>query len=432
MSDFLRITKNLLVEMYQRNTRREKIRKIRESVEQRRILPENLIVKRDTANNRLVIQSDRETSGARAKETIPLAKDFRKIGLDFDRSIGMWVGDIDKFDAVKTMVTQYNAKSRSSNPAAKALETLEDLEDFIQDAPVPTTDKTTILDKLDAYIDELANATDQAAMDQAITKYLDFYKKFYKYSWTNSWLIFLQRPDAKQVAGFKKWKEMHRVVKAGKGKAIWIIAPIFDKGKGKTEDSDDFSDVDDAIKSKSKIRGFRPVAVYDISDTVATSPKGEIPDEPKWFSDNTPNEVAAQLTERLKEFAQLNNITITKEASRGGEKGFSAGGHINLSSDVQGVGEASTLVHEIAHELLHWKKSSIFHIDDEESNTRAMKELQAESVAYAVMKYYEFDVKHQPTYLALWKANKDLIKKNLNIITKCARYIIDGVDSLKS
>ena len=431
MSDFLRITRKLLAEMHQRQTRREKLRNIRTTVEQGRLLPENLIVKRDTANNRLVVQSDKDTPNARAKETIALSKEFRKIGLDFDRSLGMWVGDINKFDVIKQFITQHNAKTPSADPTAKALDTLEDLEDFIQDADVPSTDKTTILDKLDAYIDELANATDQAAMDQAITKYLDFYKKFYKYSWTNSWLIFLQRPDAKQVAGFNKWKTMHRVVKKG-AKAIWIIAPIVTKAKGKDATSDDYSDVDDAIKNKTQIRGFRPVPVFDIADTEATSAKGEIPDEPKWFSDNTPDEVAAQLTERLKEFAQLNNITITKEASRGGEKGFSAGGHINLSSDVQGVGEASTLVHEIAHELLHWKKSSIFHIDDEESNTRAMKELQAESVAYAVMKYYEFDVKHQPTYLALWKANKDLIKKNLNIITKCARYIIDGVDSLKS
>jgi hypothetical protein len=124
-------------------------------------------------------------------------------------------------------------------------------------------------------------------------------------------------------------------------------------------------------------------------------------------------------------------IKLTKETAKGGEKGYSAGGHINLSSDIEGVGEASTLVHELAHELLHWKEKSPFYIQDPEYNTRQMKELQAESVSYVILKHYDLPVAHHPTYLVLWKANKEKIMKNFDIIQKCAKFIIGKIDNIE-
>ena len=111
-------------------------------------------------------------------------------------------------------------------------------------------------------------------------------------------------------------------------------------------------------------------------------------------------------------------IRLTKNAAEGGEKGYSAGDHINLSSDISGVGEASTLVHELAHELLHWKHKSPFYTEDAAANTREMKELQAESVSYLVMKHYELPVTQHPTYLALWKANAEKIKAKTGQVPK--------------
>ena len=126
-------------------------------------------------------------------------------------------------------------------------------------------------------------------------------------------------------------------------------------------------------------------------------------------------------------------INVTNDDARGGEKGFSANKHINLSSDITGVGKASTMIHEIAHELMHWKTSSPFYIDAEnemDKNPKAMRELQAESVSYIVLKHYELPVEHHPTYLALWGANKEKIKKNLDLIQKVAAYIIEKIDEI--
>jgi len=170
--------------------------------------------------------------------------------------------------------------------------------------------------------------------------------------------------------------------------------------------------------------------VYDISDTYPLNDEGKIPETPKWYADNEPSDVADELTERLSKFAETIGIKLTKSDAKGGEKGYSAGEHINLSSDISGVGQASTLAHELAHELLHWKTKSPFYIDDETVNTREMKELQAESVSYAIMKYYDLPVTQHPTYLVLWKANKEKIMKNLNIIVKCSKYIIDGIEAI--
>ena len=126
-------------------------------------------------------------------------------------------------------------------------------------------------------------------------------------------------------------------------------------------------------------------------------------------------------------------IDVTNDEARGSEKGFSANKHINLSSDITGVAKASTMIHEIAHELMHWKKSSPFYVDAEnqmDKNPKAMRELQAESVSYIVLKHYELPVEHHPTYLALWGANKEKIKKNLDVIQKVAAYLIEKIDEI--
>ena len=99
-----------------------------------------------------------------------------------------------------------------------------------------------------------------------------------------------------------------------------------------------------------------------------------------------------------------------------------------MTSSIPGAGELSTLIHEFAHELLHWKKTSLFYQGDEVKFDSAMKELQAESVAYIVMKHYGLTVQHQPTYLALWKANKEKILANIRVISEVAKFIIDEIE----
>jgi hypothetical protein len=386
-------------------------------------LKEDIFLKKDDTNKKIVIFSDKEDKRDRVKETIGLSKEFRKLGFDWKPDLGHWVGDYDKLEAVNVLI-------KGHNKLRKIIDDLEMLENFVEETDVEQSKKNLIMDKLDMYINDLANATDQAAMDAAIRNYLTFYSRFHNYSLTNSFLIYLQKKDAKKVAGYNTWKKNNRGVKKG-ATAIWIWFPMQVKSDAEVDTTGvDFSQVDDAVKKGQTVTRFSMGKVYDISDTYPLNEKGEVPETPKWYADNDKNEVADELVIKLKQFAESLNIKVTKDTAKGGEKGFSAGEHINLSSDIEGVAVASVLVHELAHELLHWKTKSPFYIDDPAAQTAEMRELQAESVSYAVMKYFELPVTQHPTYLALWKANKEKIMVNLNVIVKCSKFIIDGVESM--
>lgn len=386
-------------------------------------MKEDIFLKKNDKDKKIIVFSDKEEKRDRTKETIGLSKEFRKLGLDWKPDLGHWVGDYSKLESVNQLI-------KGHNKVRKIIDDLEMLETFIEETDVEQSKKNLIMDKLDMYINDLANATDQAAMDAAIRNYLTFYSRFHNYSLTNSFLIYLQKKDAKKVAGYNTWKKNNRGVKKG-ATAIWIWFPMQVKVDAEVDTAGvDFSEVDDAVKKGGTVTRFSMGKVYDISDTYALNDEGNVPETPKWYAENEKSDVADQLVERLKQFAQSLNIRVTKDDAKGGEKGFSAGEHINLSSDVEGVAEASVLVHELAHELLHWKTKSPFYVDDPAAQTAEMRELQAESVSYAVMKYFELPVTQHPTYLALWKANKEKIMVNLNVIVKCSKYIIDGVESM--
>lgn len=392
----------------------------------KRNLFEDLFLKKDSNQKKLYIFTDKTNPNEAFRETSGLSKEFKKLGFNWDAKTKHWFGDFSKFTEVNNLIKNYN-KIR------KVVDNLETLEEFVADSNIEPSQKDLLMNKLEQYINDLANATDQAAMDASIRNYLSFYSKFHNYSLVNSWLIFLQRKDATKVASFNTWKKKNRRVKEG-SKGIAIFVPMIMKGELSSGDKKiDFTDLDKLLKDaeqKETVK-FKIGYVFDISDTEAINEKGEVPDVPKWWAENTPSDVANELIERLSKFAELHKIKLTKEDAKGGEKGYSAGEHINLSSSISGVGELSTLVHEVAHEFLHWKTKSPFYIDEPEFNTRAMKELQAESVSYVVLKNYDIPVSQHPTYLALWGANKDKIKKNMDIIIKCAKYIIHGIDSFK-
>ena len=297
------------------------------------------------------------------------------------------------------------------------------------------SDKKNILKaRLASFIEELANATDETVLSEKIRKYLDFFSKFYNYSYHNRIMIYIQRPDATRVASYRKWKEKNRQVKKG-ANGISIFVPII-KNKEMTREDDDnmvdnieFADGDEQNKEiKKSLVGYRIGVVFDISDTEATSPEGEIPDEPQWWGENTPSETADELFGYISEMAKDMGIKVTTEQAMRGERGYAAGDHINISSGVEGVGRLSTMIHEISHELMHFRENSIFYQGEKLDLTKELKELQAESVSYVVLKHYDLPAMHHPTYLALWRANKDVIEANLEVISKVSQFIITKLD----
>lgn len=369
---------------------------------------EALKLQHDKKNNKLIVISDLEGKAA-SQETFSNKNVLKQKGFVWNGN--NWAIAADKLDVAKETLSLINK-------AEYIINTLEDVEDAIETSGADN--KSLLKSKLDQYIADLANATDEAALSAEIRRYLTFFSKFHDYSFFNRILIFIQRPDATRVASYKKWQDKFRQVKKG-AKGITVLAPIISKAKTDSGEKDD-------VDYKQDVKGFRAVNVFDISDTEPIDVRGEVPKEPQWWGDNTPSETADELFKYASEVASTMGIKVTQSDAKGGEKGFAAGDHINISSDVSGAGRLSTMIHEIAHELMHFKSKSIFYQDEEVRSSSALKELQAESVSYVVLKHYGLPVSHHTTYLALWKANKEKIQSNLEVISKVSQFIIDKID----
>jgi hypothetical protein len=124
-------------------------------------------------------------------------------------------------------------------------------------------DREEALRVSDEALQSLSAALKEGKSEQ-LTKYLDTMARFHQYSFSNCMLIFAQKPDASNVAGFGKWKEFNRFVRKGE-KGIAILAPLVRKKKDESG-----SDATDSSKSSSDEKvlfGFRIVYVFDISQT---------------------------------------------------------------------------------------------------------------------------------------------------------------------
>ena len=397
---------------------------INENVFFQRGINEALKLQIDREKDELVVVSDLEGKLA-SRETFHNKAILKEKGFKWNGT--HWTIPSDQLELAKSTISLVNR-------AEYLIDTLEQLEEIIKGSEL---DKNALLkSKLDSYIEDLANATDEKALSEEIRKYLDFFSKFYNYSFFNRIMIYIQRPDATRVASYKKWQEKKRQVKKG-ALGISIFVPIIKKtdatkdvGEIETKREDLPIELGDKPSEEMRdfLAGFKIGTVFDISDTEAISPEGEIPDVPEWWGENTPSETADELFGYISNVASDLGIKLTLEDSKSGEKGYAAGDHINISSDVAGVGRLSVMIHEIAHELMHFKKSSIFYQGDEIRASKELKELQAESVSYVVLRHYDLPAKHHTTYLALWKANKDEIRNNLESISRVAQFIIEKVD----
>jgi hypothetical protein len=373
----------------------------------RSVIEEAIVLKR-YGDNEIIAVSNLEDPKEQGKETFKNKDRLKNAGFRWDSNVGAW-----KISASELGRAQDVA--RSLNKEHPIIQKFEELEEFVA-GDGRLSKKEELSNKIDKYIDNLMTDVEDVKNSEEFRKFLDFNSKFHKYSIYNTMLIWLQKRDATRVAGFKKWKELHRKVKKG-ATAIFIYAPASKKIQEK--------DLEGAVKEK-RYTFFIPVSVFDISDTEAIDERGNVP-ELDWRGDSSPDEVSDKLTKYALEMAEILGVEVTRDDAIGGEGGYSVGGRINITKGNEGFSAARVLIHEIAHELLHQKEKSVFAINEPDSK---VKELQADSVAYIVLKHYDLPVKNMANYLAGWKANKEKIKENLSILKKTADFIITELDKI--
>lgn len=249
--------------------------------------------------------------------------------------------------------------------------------------------------KIQGYLETLALETDEARKSEEMQRYLDFVARFHQYSPSNIFLIMLSKPDATMVAGFQAWKKMGRYVMKGE-KGIPIFAPMIHK-----EDPDSDS-------SPKVLSGFRIVYVFDVSQTDGDP----LPTVPDWKSP----EKNAELTEKLIRFAESKGIKVTIKDLPGETQGVSRGGAIEISPNAG----TKTLIHEIAHELMH-------RIDGV-TKRKEIIEWEAESVAYIVAKYFDVHLLNSSNYLILHGFDHEIFLNSWGGVCTIANQIIQQVD----
>lgn len=243
--------------------------------------------------------------------------------------------------------------------------------------------------------------------------YLDFMGKFYDYSVNNIILILMQKPDASLVAGYQSWKnKFNRQVKKGE-KGITIIAPCPHKYKKEVEDENG-----NVTEKEINFTTYRACTVFDISQTDGE----EVPKLITELSGNVENFV--EIVEKLKELAP---VPVGFEDIKSGAKGYFS--HAEKRIAVQeGMSEqqtVKTLVHEIAHSILHDNENG-----EEKDADRQTKEVQAESVAYSVCKYLGLDTSdYSFGYIAGWAKDREVkaLNASMEVIRKTSKAIIEGL-----
>lgn len=380
---------------------------------------EALILKR--SGDDILAVSDLESRQLQSSETFRHKNELKKNGFTWDDKLNSWKIPGTELKAAQRLLAKINKK-----PLEVIINTIDELPEFILNTD-NLSRKQELATQIEGFIGDLSKEVSEAAMSEKIMQYLAFQRKFKTYSISNTILIYIQKRDATKVAGFHAWKvKFNRRVKKG-AKAITIFAPF----KRKSDDVIAAEELDDkhldAEVRRQHASHFVPVSVFDISDTEAIDASGEVPESPEWHDKDTPNVIADKITMAAEQLSTEMGINLTQKDSDRGEMGYSAGDHINITSNVAGVNKASTLLHEIAHELMHHEGKSVFYI---EGQTRKQEELQAESVSYVVIRHYGLPAKHQSIYITLYRNDANAIQKNLGIIGKVSNFIIDKLDDI--
>ena len=288
-------------------------------------------------------------------------------------------------------------------------------------------------DKLKEITDRLEQGIMELFDSDRYKEYLRVMSKFHNYSFNNTLLIAMQKPDASLVAGFQSWKNNFKrnVVKGEKG--IKILAPSPFKIKQEMEKIDPTTQKPvigadgKPVKEEKEITipAFKVVSVFDVSQTEGK----ELPD------------IAVDMltgdVERFKDvFAALEKtspVPIGFEKIAGNSHGYYHLEEKRIAID-EGMSELQTIktaIHEIAHAKLHDIDPNAPKEEQADRPDRRTREVQAESVAYAVCQHYGLDTSdYSFGYVAGWSSGRELdeLKSSLETIRSTAAEIINSID----
>ena len=288
-------------------------------------------------------------------------------------------------------------------------------------------------DRLKEITDRLEQGIKELFESERYKEYLRVMSKFYNYSFNNTLLIAMQKPDASLVAGFTAWKNNFKrnVIKGEKG--IRILAPAPFKVKREMEKLDpqtqqpiignDGKPVTE--EQEVTIPAFKVVSVFDVSQT-----------EGKELPNIGVDELTGDVEQYKDFFAALERTSPVPIGFEKIESGAHGDYHLEekrIAID-EGMSELQTLktaIHEVSHAKLHDIDLNAPKDEQQVRPDRRTREVEAESVAYTVCQHYGLDTSdYSFGYVAGWSSGKELteLKGSLETIRSAANEIINSID----
>ena len=272
----------------------------------------------------------------------------------------------------------------------------------IKETPKQPQQRQTAKDIIAANVKSLIEQL-EAGHSDALTAYLDAMSRFHNYSFGNILEIARQRPTATRVAGLYAWNQLGRKVRKGE-KGIRILAPIVGIKRKKDEEANK-----DITKQNTRVLvGFRNAYVFDVEQTEGA----ELP---------TLREMTGTVGEnrdRLVSFIETQGIELDFTEKIAPALGMSYGGKIAILPGQSEAEEFSTLVHELAHEMLHKAERRT-------TTTKVVRETEAEAIAFVIGKAVGLETgSASADYIQLYHGNASLLAETLEVIQQTSGVIL--------
>ena len=284
---------------------------------------------------------------------------------------------------------------------------------------------------------EITNRLEQGIQDlfesDRFKEYLQVMSKFHNYSFNNTLLIAMQKPDATLIAGYNSWKNLFgRQVSRG-AKGIKVIAPSPYKVKKEIDKIDPKTQKPMTDKNGKPVKeetevtvpAFKVVSVFDVSQT-------EGKELPSIGVDELTGDVE-QYADFFKATEQASPAPVGFEKIESGAKGYysQTEKRIAINEGMSELQNLKTLIHEIAHAKLHDIDLNAPAKEQADRPDRRTREVQAESIAYAVCQHYGLDTSdYSFSYVAQWSSGRELaeLKASLETIRSTASELIKDID----
>lgn len=238
----------------------------------------------------------------------------------------------------------------------------------------------TLDEKIAAFHAELESQVASLDSDENWLAYLDTASRFHHYSLFNQLLIAVQSPNATRVAGYRKWQEFGRQVRAGE-RGIGILAPKVVNIRLEDSNGKPVLGEDGKQKKVRKVVGFTTATVFDIAQTDGDP----LPEIDSTIHDEPPEGFRYDLESAV----TARGYTVVYEPIPGSAQGYTdaISKRVVIDADLADADQVGTLAHELGHIAAgHCEQDQRAEYHTGHRGQRGRMEVEAESIGYALLR----------------------------------------------